>query len=619
MFSKTAYNPYKCDILLSKNQNKFLVNQVITQLQKFYTGNDDRKMVLNAFTGSGKTTVSIKSLIPEFISNFYVSGKRVIGFMAPRKEVVDKAYRTAKKNLHNKTVGDARVKVYSSDDIDRIKKNLKKGNEKESLDGDAILLFITSQYFYNNYDLLTEDGTFDMMIVDEAHIMFGTISKEDTKADKGVTNNNFVAETLTKLRELTDCAVLFLSATPTKSQRELTELGAENNIYLDPMPRDILTTPFYDIVTYLDNEDTLIKGLRHFKNRCDVIADLLTHIDNNTWNVSKKHFFPTYPALMARIGRRGAKNGVDFNEYINEIRNICNTNGFTLFISTSRGKEFDNMRIDSLDAGVQLGDKHNHKPIVMITIDSGYAGVDFVKITDVIIGRDPKGTIHNNYSQTAGRAARMKFGFINHADAADEIRDYDITDAQKRLLAEYYINHSTSVVHVPVQSKLLNGDVKEFIKTDTYRGNEGKEFILNRVFDNNPPELRLKVSTSIENNGYQRYKKTYCECCEVTGLNTDKTDCYWTTFRAFKIAFGYDKFSIKEMDILWPLCLHVHHKDGNHFNNDVSNLITVCPNIHALVTMHNEDYKNRYPELREALAKLANAKSVILPKTIALV
>jgi hypothetical protein len=72
-----------------------------------------------------------------------------------------------------------------------------------------------------------------------------------------------------------------------------------------------------------------------------------------------------------------------------------------------------------------------------------------------------------------------------------------------------------------------------------------------------------------------------------------------------------------EMSILWPMCLHVHHMDGNHFNNDPENLKTICPNVHALITMYNEDYNNRYPELHAALATLAKKKGKKMPKTIA--
>jgi hypothetical protein len=53
---------------------------------------------------------------------------------------------------------------------------------------------------------------------------------------------------------------------------------------------------------------------------------------------------------------------------------------------------------------------------------------------------------------------------------------------------------------------------------------------------------------------------------------------------------------------IWQKVLHVHHKNGNHFDNDPSNLVTICPNIHMAITVLEEDYLNRYPELRLKLA-----------------
>jgi len=619
MFAKTTYNPYIMDIALSVNQDKFLVNQVIGQLRKFYNGIDSRKMVLNAFTGSGKTTVTIKRTIPEFIKEFYPQGKRVIGFICPRDEVVKNAHDKAKKTLNNKIVHGANVKVYHTDKLKEIKKNAQRTAEVENLDGDVIVVFMTAQWFLRNYDLITTNGTFDLMIVDEAHIMFGTVSWEDTKADKGNWDKNFVAKTLDAVDAL-NSAVLFLTATPTNSQQENTPLGATNNVYLSPMPRDVLTTPFYDVIPYIDNEDTVYEGLKYFKEQCEKISDVIKNVTAETWDEVKDNFSPMYPACMLRLGRDGAKNGVDFAKNIDQIRKLCQQYNFTLTYSTSNyGKEFDNQKIDDLATAVIMGEKHNHKPVVLVVVDSGYAGVDFVKLNNVIIGRDPKGTIHNNYSQTGGRAARMKFGFLNHHTAGETIRDYNLSDDQKRLIAEYYILHSTSVVHVPVDSKLLNIDVKEFLESDTFREFEGRKFILELAFEHrNTPELkdclRLVTKTSIENNIYKQYKKDHCEFCEVRAFG--HTACWHNAWRAFKVLVS-NKITEEEMNILWKMCLQVHHLDGNHFNNDPKNLVTICPNVHSMITMYNQDYNNRYPELHTALKKVAKKKGVTAPKVLA--
>jgi superfamily II DNA or RNA helicase len=612
---KTTYNPYVCDIAITQNQEKFLVNQVINQLAKFYSGKDNRKMVLNAFTGSGKTTVALKVLIPKFVKKFTNKGKRVIVFMAPRAEVVEQSYTRAKKVLNNKIVSGSVIKCYNSKDINDLKKEIN-AQEAASLDGDVIVLFLTAQYFGQNFALLTKYGSFDLAIVDEAHIMFGTISKEDTMADKGVINNNFEAHTLDKLRQLTDTAVLFLTATPTNSQQEKTSLGQANNIFLKPMPRDVLTTPFFDIVPYIDSEDTVGLGLEYFKSQCLKIGSVISMITPETWSEAVQ-FKPVYPAVLIRLARRGSTNGADFEKQIYQISDYCKQHGLRLLLNTSESynddfyaKEFDGVKISSLAEGVALAEKADDKPVVIVTIESGYAGLDLQKINNVIIGREPSGTIHNNYSQTGGRAARMKQGFINHADAVAAIKAANLNEEQKRLLSEYYILHSTSVVHVPVDSKLLNGDVKQFIETDTWRENEGRTYVLDNVFGKNhpvlPSGLRLITETSLQDDSYKKFKKTFCECCNVDPMS-GLTYCFHTTWTGFENLLKV-KISLPEMKLLWPMCLHIHHMDGNHFNNDINNLKTICPNVHSLVTMYNEDYKNRYTELRESLTKIAKKK-----------
>jgi hypothetical protein len=43
---------------------------------------------------------------------------------------------------------------------------------------------------------------------------------------------------------------------------------------------------------------------------------------------------------------------------------------------------------------------------------------------------------------------------------------------------------------------------------------------------------------------------------------------------------------------LWDLCIHVHHIDGNHGNNHVSNLIPLCANHHGMAHLaeHRETF-----------------------------
>jgi hypothetical protein len=46
--------------------------------------------------------------------------------------------------------------------------------------------------------------------------------------------------------------------------------------------------------------------------------------------------------------------------------------------------------------------------------------------------------------------------------------------------------------------------------------------------------------------------------------------------------------------IIGPEQLHIHHRDGDKYNNDVSNLECLCANCHSTVTRINEDHLNSY-------------------------
>lgn len=45
--------------------------------------------------------------------------------------------------------------------------------------------------------------------------------------------------------------------------------------------------------------------------------------------------------------------------------------------------------------------------------------------------------------------------------------------------------------------------------------------------------------------------------------------------------------------------LELHHKDGNHFNNDFSNLLILCPNCHAMQGYNSGANVGRYKEFTE--------------------
>lgn len=83
----------------------------------------------------------------------------------------------------------------------------------------------------------------------------------------------------------------------------------------------------------------------------------------------------------------------------------------------------------------------------------------------------------------------------------------------------------------------------------TYSGNKsGKERKTAEELAKNPLISSHRLKLRILEDGIKEHK---CECCGLISWN--------------------DK----------PIPLELHHIDGNHYNNDLSNLQILCPNCHA--------------------------------------
>lgn len=59
-----------------------------------------------------------------------------------------------------------------------------------------------------------------------------------------------------------------------------------------------------------------------------------------------------------------------------------------------------------------------------------------------------------------------------------------------------------------------------------------------------------------------------------------------------------------------PLPLEVHHKDGDHTNDDENNLIVLCPNCHSLTESFCKKVKNTQISDEEFIQALQKAKTI---------
>jgi ribosomal protein L37E len=76
--------------------------------------------------------------------------------------------------------------------------------------------------------------------------------------------------------------------------------------------------------------------------------------------------------------------------------------------------------------------------------------------------------------------------------------------------------------------------------------------------DANGKKTYGRLCTSCRKSGYTVHKKSYCESCGFIAIHKIQLD--------------------------------IDHIDGNHKNNNVDNLMTVCANCHRLKTYVNQEF-----------------------------
>lgn len=107
----------------------------------------------------------------------------------------------------------------------------------------------------------------------------------------------------------------------------------------------------------------------------------------------------------------------------------------------------------------------------------------------------------------------------------------------KRVIKEYNLNEEK-----------LNYNRRKLFASCAKKTHAKKDITLNDIFDN---KARMQSSKLLSMLVRQNYKKYECECCGISSWNNK------------------------------PITLQLHHKDGNHFNNNLDNLVILCPNCHT--------------------------------------
>lgn len=590
-----TYRDFSTQFVPTKKQQEYLIDNPIRYLREYAAGIETRAATVTAPTGTGKTATVINALIPQIIREFKRPSKPlVISYTTFIKTVVDQAYEDAQTTLDGTRIDGNIIRVYSAEEISFYRKAGK------GLDGDVILVITTNQYFHRLDPETIDRDFFDLMIFDEAHGWVGTSGPEDTLVDRGAYLKNFDPKFFNKIREyFSYCPWLLITATPTKSQKGFTQYGQDNYLNLPPLILDKIEQPAVNFTVVPDYTAAVDQGQVATKDKVKRIERYLGAITEDTWNLVGDTIHKANIASLLKFARYGASNGISWDDGIEEYTEYQSKYS-VVFHSISGYKKFGDLIIKKMHDGVKLANKFPEVPVSLNVIDSGDTGMDIARLRVVTLGRVPTGIDSsnnvNNFRQLVGRAMRMMF-FRDHGKMINFVRGLPLSDEQKFLLASYYIEMNTSEIFVCERHPALL-EVREQVEETTYRHDEFRQLIMASLFDD--PEqmydehgMFLVSSSSIVNNAYKQFKKENCEYCEtVNGVSV----CYSDTKNSL-INQGMDL-----TPDIWKKVLHVHHKNGNHFDNDPSNLVTICPNVHMAITVLEEDYLNRYPELRAQLA-----------------
>lgn len=603
---------------LSSEQHQCLYTNVMDAVRQHKNGKFKKNIVVSAFMGSGKTYSYLNTVIPSFLLEHGKAGTIVYVF-SPVAEVVDAAESDLKEFWRNsnpklkpheasiRTINGVPVYVYTQDEFNGLVSN---GifNDHGFITQRPNAMFIvclTSQFLVRNYDSLPKP---DLVIFDEAHLVVGCPDKSVSKEDKGAYSKYFDPKTYKAYFESGDITTVMFSATTTNSQKELTIVGLDDYRRLPDMPRDTDTTPFLDFCVYDNTAESLQGGLETFKHHVTFVKNALRQLTSKTQRGIGSLYNEIYaaPAVVVKFARANASTSGE--SLVNEeqmIRDYCKNNGFVLFISTSKNKEFDGKKVSSMDEGIKLANsvQYREKPLVIAVIESGTAGMDLPRIDTIVFGREKTGDIHNNASQAAGRGLRMKWGFRNHKEAIQVFKNLDIDQDQLGILVELYCSVSTTTTHGSGElytgsQKLAAKDrlsVREFLEYDSYdnkaiyNAEEGKEYIMSSVFQDDITETisRKLIDKTIPLKGSK---------CEVCDLNENDDPMCLVLVKAY-LAKHYPHLLSDEVDEVYRTkvlrsYLDRHHSQGDHF--DHSKVVTQCKNTHALETYINEHFNNRY-------------------------
>lgn len=609
---------------LDQDQYDYLVHNIV---HGWDTGALDLIRTVQAPMSAGKTYTLGRATIP--ILSQLDSSNSVFMYSSPRGDLTKVFYKDALDYLDYKDIicTDGTVKtlrVYNGEELvslmNEIDKAIARGKTAKQVIGSTVVIMaVTIQWLLKNVTRFTNLLKIDYSFFDEAHIglQIGEATSGVINPDSGTyLPANYdpswkpMAEDLAKQGR-----VVAISATLSKSQRAD---GVFNSFLpLAIMPKRAVNQCFPKAHFEYDVEELLKKFKKFNKERLRQTLKLIASVDYETWLEAEKiNVFPQLGRTLVKAGIKGAVNGISlfddkealFNDLRDHVKTLPRAGIFAAASSEKTILErivavyYKEEHLDSKQPLTTIIEKFNDPlhymtPAMLAVMNMGTVGMSILDIDTIVYLTVPSnpGEVVASQVQTMGRGNRFPFkGMRNHDQMRQLINSLNISLSQKYALAQYVVHKCETHVFM-VRTSLMSTAYDEY-SDFTMTADEGLQFYFNNMSPASPaytkPVAKPSYGLSYDASALNRtYKKQHCESCKV--LDDGKTTECEKSIRA-----GLERLKGPITDQAWTdvwfSVLHLHHIDINHFNYDPKNLITLCPNMHMVITIFEEHSKKRY-------------------------
>lgn len=601
----------------SEQKTKF-VDPIVKDLKSIskYGIVDYRYKVIEAFTGSGKTTVLTKYILNEIQG--YVNGALIL---APTTQLVEAMMKDGViDRKHFKPVW------LNSRSID------------EYVDHDAYkrmpVFVATSQFFIKNVDkfqqLLNALSEIDSeklglaVFVDEAHKGVGTSSDMTAGPNFGqqVRPGGFDAvtfEALMSLNETGDARIYCFSATPTLEQKgkipdhpDLLDYPEYFDL-LSRYERDPAKSPFVRIHhVQVWPEDHKVRGKKQASAYIEEILEGSGIFHNfRERNKLRRKLGIRLAGMMIKVSRKPKNQDfIPIKEiekqliaYIKKTSDIYDWSDVVVARNSTTDKIIDGKLVDA-DLYVDAINRIKDRPVIQLVVDALTVGTDFPFVSDIVtLGVpqqvDPKKIGNDEWNvaaieQFVGRG--MRTGLAPYDFLIEELGKMNLSKDQEELILDKITELVTTNVYFPALSD-IHSQLTTKILSETYLPEDGRAFLdallygekqINYGGTPNSKVIRIRQKTVQDHTNFtKQFKQKYCGYHEEACFEL----AYMSYKKSTKNPMSKEDYLNSE---LWDTQLHVDHKDGNRNNNDPSNFETLCANAHAEKTIRQGDCYNNY-------------------------